>query len=149
MANLYGLANPVPNLGWFDTIGSANVSCPAGVETNVIQSGALAALDHGVYYPVCWANLVLTMGATQPTNLILGLRLNNGADVANQVFNIPAGSGGLALTFIFIAAGVTMPTAFWPPGSSLQVTANPGTNAITCNFSYSKAILGIFRAADQ
>jgi hypothetical protein len=149
MANLYGVANPVVNLGFYGTIGGTTVTCPAGVETNVFQTGPLAALDRGVYYPFCSGFFIVQMGATQATGLVIALRINSGADLASQQYNIPASSGNLALNYAFHAVGPPMATAFWPPGSNIQVSVLTTGFATTVPPGYGNMILGVFRAPDQ
>jgi hypothetical protein len=149
VANLYGVANTAPNLQWLTTIGNANVTCVAGVETNVFATSTITAFDRGIYYPVAWGVIVLNFGATQSTNLAFALRVNSGADIVAMQANIPAGSQNAAQTYPFAFTGPAMPTAFWPAGSVIQVSVLAGGFNCTATVGYSNAVAGIFRAPDQ
>lgn len=149
MANLYGVANPVVNLGYYGTIGATGVTCPAGVETNVIQSGTITALDHGIYYPFCVGTMLVQFGASIPTALTFALRLNSGADLISTSAYVPASAASAGIEYSFPGVGPAMPTAFWPPGSNLQISVLAATNGVTVAFAFSNAIMGIMRAADQ
>jgi hypothetical protein len=149
VANLYGVANTPPALQSVGTIGGATVTCPAGVETNVLATTTIAALDRGIYYPVAWGVVLLQFGATQSTTLWLSLRVNSGADLVQLQCNIPAASANIAQTFGFAFAGPPMATAFWPPGASVQVSVLVTGFGVTAPPTYSLANMGIFRAPDQ
>ena len=147
MPNLYGVATPVMYPAFQYPV--ADVACPAGVETNVIDSGALTALSPGVVYPGVFLVLVISLGATAASQIQIGTRIGAGADFAT-----------MAPSNLFLAANANLTTSgflFGPigyvpwqsPGSHIYVTVNPTGQAVTLRSYGSYAQFFLNRAPDQ
>lgn len=131
MANLYGVANPNPPAQGTQTIGGANVNIPAGVETNFTSAPATLPTAPGVYYPISWGWVTLGFSATPPTAMIIGMRLNAGADLQSYFVS----------QNLFVASGTIMiPVGFYQPQIvysypigvvNFQLSINSGTNGCT------------------
>lgn len=147
--NLYGVANTGPALYYGTLLNAGGVTCPAGVETNVIALGPVTALAQGVYYPVFWAQLSIQSGATAPTQIVLGAKIGAGADFATfQPYNGLFIAGQVNVIWWY---GIGQPSrAPWvTPGSVINITVNPLAQSVSCVYYCSQAIGGVFRAPDS
>lgn len=149
MANLYGTANPLAPPAFGQTIGGANVNCPASTETNVIAIATNPPISQGWYYPAVSAVLYVTFGATAPVNLNLGARIGAGADFGSAYYGQP---------LLVAAATVVAPLQFfgyptilaYPTGPvSINISLNPTGQPVTCLFVGSYAYAWWQRAPDQ
>jgi hypothetical protein len=149
VANLYGVATPNPLPVWVSTIGSANIACPAGVETNVVALAFNPALSSGWYYPNVWGLLGAQMGATAPSSCNIGLRLGNGADI----LAISVGSGLLVANGYWVypvaLAGFQLIMSNPYGANTFNVTLNPVGQAITASQNGTFLFGQWVRAPDQ
>lgn len=128
------------------TAGS-DVACSAGSETNALAitfPGASQGLNVGILVDVM-ATIVL--GATPPTAMVIAMRVGAGADidsytvppaalVANAVLNL-----GPTLTAVFARGS-------YPAGSTLNVTVNPTSQAVTVK-AQSRTVMATSISADS
>jgi len=149
VANLYGVASPNPVPAFGGSIGGVNVSCPAGVETNVIAISMPPAVSAGWYYPFCSMFLNISLGATPPTALFVSFRLGAGSDLTG--LQVPGGWLVANANFLFSVwvsqAGVVVQNPY--AAQIMNVTLNPAAQAVTLQTSGSGAIGGWLRAPDQ
>lgn len=113
-------------------IGSANVSCPANTETNVVNVTGVAAYGPGNWTPGFLGVLGVSLGATPPTSLVVAARINNGADVSG--ITVPP-------AMLVASASLMIPICLWnfpssttlwnAPGATFQMSVNPGGQAVT------------------
>lgn len=149
MPNLYGIARPEP--AWIAALifGGANVTCPAGVETNVLDVIVNPPLIGGVYGLVITCNICVIVGATPITYLAVGGRMNGGADFISLSWG-----GGTD----FVAGAQSQYSFFLPqysgfvqnPGvTHAQVSLNPQSGSVTAQ-SYGTSIVARWQfAPDQ
>jgi hypothetical protein len=147
-ANLYGVSNPAPLLFYTTLISGANTNCPAGTETNLLQTPLIIAPSSGAFYPVAWVNLTVTVGGTSPTLVTLGHRINGGADLGTFNVNTSLFVAGATVTFTWYAIGPASRTLWVAPGSQYQISLNPTAQAVTAIYSFCQGSMGVLRAAD-
>jgi hypothetical protein len=112
-------------------IGAADVSCTSGAETNVIASGTIKTPIQGDFYPLISGNLVIYMGATAPTALVIAFRIGAGADVATYTVDPGQLVNSAKVQFAFGFVGANSASAWFPTGSTLNVTVNPTGQTVT------------------
>lgn len=149
MANLYGVANPCIIPVAVGLIGGANINCPANTETNIIASPPLIAISAGYYYPMVWAYLGILIGATNPTNLVVSIRLGAGSDMDGAVIPPQQLVGNAFIVDTFPLVGSASQAAYTGAGSILNVTINPTAQPVTAELNPSRAVIALFRAPDQ
>lgn len=149
MANLYGVAQPNPPPGGNFTIGNVDIVCAAGAETNIISATAILPTAPGVYYPALWGYVSVLFGATVPTSLNFGFRLNGGADLTT--FSTWSGTYVANESFIYPVFGYAYGNVFnYPIGTiNIQLSANPAANPITVKFLGTLVFIQWQRATDQ
>ena len=144
-ANLYGVANTPPLLNSYSAIGNTNITCPPGVETNIIQSTNIISADRGFYEIVGWVTVCVGVGATSPTQLNIACRINNGADLAimqvNQSLLVP----GAFPEVSWQVAVIPPQGAFYPPGSVIQISLFPTGQQVIVTGYCTQGVLGIYR----
>lgn len=149
MANLYGVANPIALPAQANTIGAADVNCPAGTETNVIAIPTNVPISQGWYYPAVFAVLAISLGATPPTGVQLGARIGAGADFSYWAIypGMLAASITLEQSFQLFGAGTILAYSTGP--LTINISVNPTAQAVTARFSGSYAYAWWNRAPDQ
>lgn len=148
MANLYGVAN-APSFSVFaNTIGSANIACPASTNTPIITTTAIVAPSQGYFYVLAWINAEVLIGATPPTSLTFTIAIGAGSFV-NGVG--PAGSMIASTTELVSAAtfSANSQVAWISPGSTVSIACNPFAQPVTVNNAGTWAMFTIMRAPDQ
>ena len=113
------------------TIGGVDVTCNSGSETNVIASATLKANIQGDYYPVVWGVLVIYMGATAATALVIAARIGAGADFATYTVDPGQLVNSQKDQFHFALIGSNSASAWFPTGGVINVTVNPTTQNVT------------------
>jgi hypothetical protein len=148
MANLYGVANPLPLPVAYGPVGAADVTCPAGAETTVVTTGAVAAISNGFFYPVIQGVLFVVLGATAPSALQYAFKLGSGSDVvANQIE--PGLLVALAeLTLPIVLIGASSQNAWKGAGSTINVTLAPTGQAVTLKVTGSQLWVSLQRGPD-
>ena len=149
MANLYGVANPIIYPAYATVIGGVDLACPAGTETNVIDSGALVAISNGYYYPVVCSYMNVTLGATPPTSLVVAARIGAGSDFSTFGPYPSLLVAGATLFITGMLVGPISQTAWQGAGSHIFVTVNPVAQGITFRSYSSGAFFYLYRAPDQ
>lgn len=146
-ANLYGVSNSPSQCQAFGM--GSDVVCTAGATTVVLSSAPLASVTAGWFYPLVWPGLIITIGATPPSSMIIGFRIGTGSMVDGWQIDgstMPA-SGTLAFwgAMVGLASNVTWAGA----GSVINLIVTPQTNNVTVRSFESRAVIGLFRAPDQ
>lgn len=149
MANLYGVAEPNPLPGYLTTIGNNNISCPAGVETNIMSGSPPAILSNGWYYGSILTTIVIITGATALTALTANSRMNNGADIQfepfSSIFWTAAFTGVQTFAFYWWGNLLLNP----PATTTFQVSITPTTGSVTAGTLGTNAWIQWLRAPDQ
>lgn len=149
MANLYGVANNIGIPIYTNLIGGANVAVPAGVETNVADSGLIIAPSNG-YFATVWAGaLTVTMGVSVPTSLIIAARIGAGSDYTQ--FQVPSNIfvASANLFVPFFVAGPSSQVPWQPPGSHVYLTVTAAGQAVNISQLFSTTFFWLIRGSDQ
>lgn len=146
MGNIYGVATPiaVPLV----TGPGSDVACPAATETNVIANIIAAALTLGSYYPLVSGVLVITMGATPPTALVIAARIGAAADFATYTVSTLFLTANANVAFPFTLIGANSSSAFVGASVTVNVSVNPTAQAVTTRVAGSYSVLQLFRGPD-
>ena len=149
MPNLYGVANAPFFCGTWNTIGGVDIACPANTETNVVNSNPMIAPSQGYFSPIAWISVLVTLGATPPTSLLVGLRVASGADIATASPGTLVLVANANLYLNFCLVGPSSQTPWVSPGSIINISINPQGQAVTTHFNGTWVVSGIIRAPDQ
>lgn len=125
----------------YGTVGAADVSCTAGAETTCITTGAIKTNIQGDFYPLIFGTLVMYLGATAPSALVIAFKIGAGSDVATITWDPGqlVNSAKILVPFCFVGANSS--SAWFPTGSTINITANPTGQAATCKNVGSFAIV--------
>jgi hypothetical protein len=148
MGNVYGVANPLALPVLYGTASGADVSCPAGSETTVISTGAIAALNAGDYYPFAFGSLAILLGGTAPSALIIAMRLGSAADVATYTFPPALLVNGATIIAPVMLVGANSGSAWIGAGSIINITVTPTGQNVTCKGVGSQFAVALFRGPD-
>ena len=146
--SLYGIANPLAEPAIYGTPSGADVSLGAGTENTFITTGAIAALNRGMYYPSVALSVTILLGAMAPAALQFAMLLGSGSDV--DVYVVEPGLL-VALAELVIAIplrGVLSGSAWVGSGSVVNLTYNATTNDITVKGVGTRALVSILRGPD-
>lgn len=149
MANLYGVANPLPLPQQGNTIGATDIACPAGVETNVIAIPSNVPISQGWYYPGIFAMLDVALGATAPSTLTFGARIGAGSDFSYFALNVAVLVANANLFVPFQLFGLSTILSYTTGPLTINISVTPTANPVTCRFSGSYAYCFWNRAPDQ
>lgn len=142
------------NLGTFppfftNLIGSADVACGAGVETNIVSIPGTTAYGPGTWLPGFLGSVAVALGATPPTFLNIGLRINNGADIVIQsVPNLALVASATLMIPLMLWSGTSSGTQWLAPGQTLQLSLSPGAQAITAKQTGSMIYYWLMRVGE-
>lgn len=149
MANLYGVANaPGPSV-LNSTIGGGNITCPPGVETNIIASNPLIAVSQGFFFAQVLGQVAINIGATPPTALTVGFRIGAGADFWAWSWPSQYLVANAELISPLVAFTVTSQTIWQGTGSIVNVSLNPTAQQVIAFTTISYAYFNLVRAPDQ
>lgn len=148
-ANLYGVSNPLPLGSYGNTIGTVDVVCTANTETNVLQWLNLQCLSPGFVYPQVIFTLAFSNGATPSSGILVGNRINSGADIIQvgplNLLNVANAN----FTWSFVL-NFTSSDTLWRSGTnSIQISVTSQVQPITVRASGTWALLQWFRGPDQ
>lgn len=149
MPNLYGVQNQFGTPIYTNTIGGGNVTVPVGVETPVCDSGLIIAPSNGYFSPLWLGVLCVTMGATNPTTLVLGARIGAGADYAQLPVPANLFIAGANLQIPLVLGAFTSQSAFQPPGSHCYLTVVVTGQGVQVSQPYSSPYFWLTRGPDQ
>lgn len=149
MANLYGVANAPAAAGSIYCIGSADINCPAGTETNVFDGGLSVAPSQGWFYPLAWVTCVISLGATAPSALAFALRVNNGADQFTIGANAALLVANTTTDYTYGFAGQSAQIPWMGTGGHIQISVNPTGQPVTLRYAGSMMTAMLLRAPDQ
>jgi len=147
MANLYGVANPVP-LPVVVSVGTS-VVCPANTATIFLTSPALVQPSQGYFYPILWLTACINYGATAPGLITITAQIGAGSAFDTYV------QGGIVLydnssQIVSVCLVGPLSQVTWQsPGSVVNVLCNPATNGVTMQQGPTRATFALFRAPDQ
>ena len=146
MPNDWGTAMPVILPAF--TFGGSDINCVAGVETT-IQSQGLAAISPGIYYPMIFFNMIITIGATPPSQIVVAGKIGAGADFQTIGTNpvLLVANANLVMTGLMVGTPSDVP---WRgAGSTVNVTITSTGQAVVSKGSGSYVQWFLMRAPDQ
>ena len=147
MPNLYGVDNSPLN-PQLTSLGSL-LTVNAGVETTFLSMGPLTAVSPGVYFPMFWGFIYVSLFATPPSALQFNAKIGGGS--AFDIMVVPAvfltASASMLYQCCFLGTGSEVP---WrAPGSTVNFTCNSTGQNTNINTAYTRIMGGLFRAQDQ
>jgi hypothetical protein len=147
MGSSYGTAWPLPLIGARDS--GANQTCTAGADTTIITFSSVAAVQPGFYYPVIFAALALTMGATAPSAIAVKAKLNGGAAFAtvNLWTSLLTNNGNIYVPVIM--QGTTSGSLWFPGPVIVTLAVNPTGQNVTYTDAPSQCRVALERGNDS
>ena len=147
MANLYGVSNPITAPSF--VFPASPVICPAGARTPCIATPAIAAISAGIFYPVLFAYVTVTLGATPPTGLNFGIALFGGSDM--QAIGTAGGllAASATIEVQMMMFGTPSASAWQGPGSIVQLMCEPLGQQVTVQTTGTYMQVFLYRAPDQ
>ena len=149
MANLYGVATPIIYPITSFLIGAGNVACPANTETAIVRTPPLIAISPGYYYPITHFGIVVQYGGAGPGALQFGYRVVGGSDQQNIGMNAATQLANAEGYWYNVLPGSVSQSAWLAPGTQMEITLNPQTNAVTAIYGGSYTFTWLVRAPDQ
>jgi hypothetical protein len=130
-------------------IPASDTSCPSATETTVITtSSALVAGFAGDFYPLIQGVLVILLGGTAPSALVIGARLGSAADFDSYTVEPALLTNSAELVIPLALVGVNSATAWSPTGAVVNITVNPTGQTVTCKKVGSRAIITLGTGPD-
>ena len=147
--NVWGTQNPSYVQGFGGTVAGADVACPSGSETNVIQIATVVAPTPGQWRTLIVGVLGISLGATPPTAIVLAARIGAGADFDS--YQVPVGAlvANATLAMPVFLNGPISTTLWFPSAPTVNITVAPTAQAVTVRFVGSRAYCNIWRLGDQ
>jgi spore coat protein U-like protein len=145
---IWGVADPVPAGLVYTTPSQNNVSCPAGVETTFITTGALSLPSPGGYFPLILLSVAITFGASLPAPMTFAFKLGAGADVDSQLLGTILFTANATILFAIALVGVNSTTSWYPGPSTINITCNPTGQAVTVAGGSTRALVFFQRGPD-
>jgi hypothetical protein len=148
-ANLYGVANPLPLPVFAGMIGATDIVCPAGAETNVIALPTNVPISQGIYYPAVSGVLWVTLGATPASQVTVGARIGAGADFFANAYNTIPLVASATIMIPFFGYGPSALLSYPTGPLTINISINPGAQAVTARAAGALAYGWWQRAPDQ
>jgi len=148
MGNIYGVASPLALPQAYQTVGAADVTLAAGVETAFITTPAIAALNNGDYYPLILGMVTVVLGVAAPTALVFAFKLGAGSDVMTYTVEPGLLVNSAELVIPLVLVGLSSSTAWIGPGSIVNITGLATGQDVTAKFVGTSAIIALFRGPD-
>jgi len=146
MGNIYGVANPLNIPAVY--VPAADVALPAGTETTIITTGAIAQIGPGNYFPLVLLTVAILNGATIPTALTAAFKIGAGSDVDSFVVADAALVAASTESFTVALIGANSGTAWVGAGSTINITLLAAGNAATLKAVGTRAIVMLLRGPD-
>src|SRR5487761_2301174 len=139
MGNIYGVANPLAIPAIY--VPAADVALPAGTETTIVTTGAIAQIGPGNYYPEIDLTFAVLNGATVPTALTAAFKIAAGSDVDSFEVAPAALVAADTESFTVKLIGTSSGTAWVGAGSTINITLLAAGNAATLKAIGTRAIV--------
>jgi hypothetical protein len=146
MPNLYGVANAPGPVVVLNQPG--DVACPVGANTIVASSPPLIAPSQGFYYPVVWCSFSINFGATNPSLLYLQFQIGAGSTVDFYEVDLLSMGANARINYFPTLVGTPSQTPWVSPGSVINITVNPTSQAVTSAGYASRYRIALLRAPD-
>jgi hypothetical protein len=145
MANEYGIADSPYLASSFGCVSGADVTLTAGSEVTFITTGTIKANISADYYPLIIGNLALAMGGSAPTALVLAFKIGAGSDVVTFTVAPAVLVASTTINIPFCFVGANSGSAWFPTGSTINITGNATTNNGTAKNVGSYAVVWLVR----
>lgn len=149
MANVWGIAlNPYVPVS-YATVSGSDVTLTAGSEVTAITTGTIVANEAGDYYPLIFGALNITLGASASASLVIAFKIGSGSDVATLTVNtgLLVNSAVFIVPFCFV--GANSGSAWYPNGSTINITGHATTHNATANNVGSYAIVQLIQGQNM
>lgn len=136
----WGTAMP----GWVSPpVGAgADVACPAGTETNVLIGATNLILPNAVdYFLMVSGVMVVTFGASPPTALSIGARIQGAADFDSQTIYPSLLVASATLICPFTLSSPTSRSLWANTAGPVCISVNPTAQAVTARANGSRYCL--------
>jgi hypothetical protein len=125
-------------------------ACAANTETYVYTSAPLIAVSPGWYYVRASFSLAISCGATPPTFITVGARINNGADFAQPAVCTQMLTANANFQVSFVVTNTPSSEIIWrAPGSTISIGINPQAQGVTVRQIWTFLTTELVRAPDQ
>jgi hypothetical protein len=143
MANIFGIATQVTLPVSYGTVAGADVTLTSSTEVTVITTGVLVSTFQGDYFPLIFGVFTVVLGATAPSAFVIAFKLGAGSDVATWTVEpaLLVNAAELVIPFFFV--GANSASAWFPTGSTINITAKGTGQASTAKFVGSKALVAL------
>jgi hypothetical protein len=145
VANQYGIADNPYLAASYGCVSGADVTLTAGSEVTFITTGTIKTNLIGDFYPLIIGNLALAMGGSAPTALVLAFKLGSGSDVVTFTVAPAVLVASTTINIPFCFVGATSASAWFPTGSTINITGNATTNNGTAKNVGSYAVVWLVR----
>jgi hypothetical protein len=145
VANIYGIADNPTLPAIYGTVSAGDVTLTADTETTWCTTGVIKANFEGDYYPMISGVLVAYLGGTKPNALTIAYKLGSGSDVVTYVVDPGQLVNSAKLVIPFVLIGPCSATAWFPTGSTINITALGTAQASTAKNVGSFALVQLLR----
>ena len=126
-------------------------ACPANTETNCIIAGSPLNVISGSinYAPLIIGTIVLSMGATPPTTLVVAARIVGAADFDSMTVSplLMVANATFAMSFVLTGSSVRGVWNF--PSGNLAISVNPTAQAVTARANGTRMCPSLIVSSDQ
>jgi hypothetical protein len=145
VANIYGIADNPTIAALYGTVSAGDVTLTADTEVTFITTGVIKVNAPGDYYPLIYGVLVDYLGGTKPNALTIAYKLGSGSDVVTYVVDPGQLVNSAKLVIPFCLVGPTSATAWYPTGSTINITALGTAQASTAKNVGSYALVQLIK----
>lgn len=147
--NVWGAQLPAAFGTFGQTIGNVDIACPAGTTTDVINLTASIAPTAGVWSGLIQGLLVISLGATPPTAIVLSAKFTGGSQFDSYAVAIGALVASATIIQPITLQTPTSKVAFFPASFGLTLSLTPAAQAVTVRAAGTRVAAYIFRFQDQ
>jgi hypothetical protein len=145
VGNIYGVADNPTLPAIYGCVGAADVTLTADTETTWCTTGVIKVNYEGDYYPLIQGVLVCYLGGTKPNALTLAYKLGSGSDVVTYVVDPGQLVNSAKLVIPFCLIGPNSASAWYPTGSTINITALGTAQASTAKNVGSFALVQLLK----
>ena len=129
----------------YGTVSAGDVTLTADSEVTFITTGTIKTNYPGDFYPMIWGVATIYLGGTKPNALTLAFKIGSGSDVATFVVDPGqlVNSAKLVIPCAFV--GANSASAWYPTGSTINITALGTAQASTAKNVGTFAIVSLMQ----
>jgi len=131
MANIYGAADNPYLPGSYGCVSGADVTLTSSTKVTFITTGTILTNIRADYYPLITGLLTVVLGGTAPSAFVIGFQIGSGSSVGTFTVEpaLLTNSAELMIPFCFV--GANSASAWFPTGSTINITAQGTGQAST------------------